>query len=197
MSATLAIQQSILNKNRKDKFILVLNLPSILKRVNKVDSNDRSTETLNLDSLQYSIFGSVVPESKIPEIAVPYGAQVPKVTSYARPAYAPLTVNFTVDNQFNNWWVLWYWLNIINNSKQSTYNADQLNPTTALKTNLADYQANITVYGLDEYNNKKIQWDYTNAFITNLGDITYNYRDPEQIDSSFTFAFGQLNCQLL
>jgi hypothetical protein len=197
MCAALAVQQSILNKNRKDKFILVLNLPSILKRVNKADSNDRSTDTLNLDSLQYSIFGSVVPESKIPEVAVPYGAQVPKVTSYARAAYAPLTVNFTVDNQFNNWWVLWYWLNVINNSKQSTYNADQLNPTTALKTNLADYQANITVYGLDEYNNKKIQWDYTNAFITNLGEITYNYRDPDQMDSSFTFAFGQLNCELL
>ena len=45
-----SVQQSILNKNRKDKFILVLNLPSILKRTNKADSNDRSTDTLNLDS---------------------------------------------------------------------------------------------------------------------------------------------------
>lgn len=197
MCAALAVQQSILNKNRKDKFILVLNLPSVLKRVNKIDANDRSTDTLNLDSLQYSIYGSVVPESVIPDIAVPFGAQVPKITSYARSAYKPLTVNFTVDNGFNNWWVLWYWLNVINDSKESSYNANQLNPTTALKTNLADYQANITVYGLDEYNNKKIQWNYTNAFITNLGEITYNYRDPDQIDSSFTFAFGQLNCQLL
>ena len=197
MCAALAVQQSILNKNRKDKFILVLNLPSILKRANKIDANDRSADTLNLDTLQYSIFGSVVPDSSIPEINVPYGAQVPKITSYARAAYKPLTVNFTVDNEFNNWWVLWYWLNVINNSKESTYNANQLNPTTALKTNLADYQANITVYGLDEYNNKKIQWDYTNAFITSLGEITYNYRDPDQIDSSFTFAFSQLNCQLL
>jgi hypothetical protein len=197
MSATQATQQSILNKNRKDKFLLVLDLPSILKKVNKQSFGDRATSNLNLDSLQYSIFGSVVPESSIPEVPVPYSGQVPKVTSYARPAYKPLTVNFTVDNGFNNWWVLWYWLNVINNSSQSTYNADKLSPTTSLKTNLADYQSNITVYGLDEYNNKKIQWDYTNAFITNLGEISYNYRDAEQIDSSFTFAFGQLNCRLL
>ena len=30
-----------------------------------------------------------------------------------------------------------------------------------------------------------------------LGEITYNYRDTEQIESTFTFAFSQLKPQLL
>lgn len=193
-----AVQQSILNKNRKDKFLLVLNLPDILKKQNKIDPNDRSTNYLNQDSLQYSVYGTIVPKSSVPSVDVPYGAQVPQVTSYVRPAWDPITVNFTVDNGYNNWWVLWYWLNIINNSTQSGYNANNLPPGPSIITDrTTTYQTNITVFGLDEYNNKKIQFDYLHAFITDLGEIGYNYREPDQIESSFTFKFGQLDAKLL
>jgi len=191
-----SIQQSILNKNRKDKFLLVLSLPPILKTVNKTTLAERSVNFLSLDSLQYSIYGTVVPETSVPEVDLLYSGQTAKFTSYTRSAYKSITVNFTVDNEFNNWWVLWYWLNVINDSQESSYNYDGLvNPDKF--TNLNNYQTNITVYGLDEFNNQKIQWDYTKAFITNLGDINYNYRDGDQIESSFTFAFSQLNTQLL
>ena len=190
------VQQSILNKNRKDKFLLVLNLPNILKKVDKSSLGDRASKYLNLDSLQYSIYGSVVPNTTIPEIDMPYSGQVAKYTSYARPQYTAVTVNFTVDNGFNNWWVLWYWLNLINNSTEGTYNYDDLPDGLSYK-NMHSYETNITVYGLDEYNNKKIQFDYLRAFITGLGEITYNYRDTEQIESTFTFAFSQLKPQLL
>jgi len=191
-----SIQQSILNKNRKDKFLLVLSLPPILKTVNKTTLAERSVNFLSLDSLQYSIYGTVVPETSVPEVDLLYSGQTAKFTSYTRSAYKSITVNFTVDKEFNNWWVLWYWLNVINDSQESSYNYDGLvNPDKF--TNLNNYQTNITVYGLDEFNNQKIQWDYTKAFITNLGDINYNYRDGDQIESSFTFAFSQLNTQLL
>ena len=190
------VQQSILNKNRKDKFLLVLNLPNILKKVDKSSLGDRASKYLNLDSLQYSIYGSVVPNTTIPEIDMPYSGQVAKYTSYARPQYTAVTVSFTVDNGFNNWWVLWYWLNLINNSTEGTYNYDNLPDGLSYK-NIHSYETNITVYGLDEYNNKKIQFDYLRAFITGLGEINYNYRDTEQIESTFTVAFSQLKPQLL
>ena len=190
------VQQSILNKNRKDKFLLVLNLPNILKKVDKSSLGDRASKYLNLDSLQYSIYGSVVPSTTIPEVDMPYSGQVAKYTSYARPQYTAVTVNFTVDNGFNNWWVLWYWLNLINNSTEGTYNYDDLPDGLSYK-NMHSYETDITVYGFDEYNNKKIQFDYLRAFITGLGEITYNYRDTEQIESTFTFAFSQLKPQLL
>jgi len=191
-----SIQQSILNKNRKDKFLLVLNLPPILKSVNKSTLVERSVKFLSLDQLQYSIYGTVVPETAVPEVDLVYSGQTAKFTSYTKSPYKSITVNFTVDNEFNNWWVLWYWLNVLNDSKESTYNYNGLvSPDKFI--NLNNYQTNISVYGLDEYNNKKIQWYYIKAFITNLGEITYNYRDGEQIESSFTFAFSQLNTQLL
>jgi hypothetical protein len=110
----------------------------------------------------------------------------------------PITVNFTVDNGFNNWWVLWYWLNVINNSTAGGYNANMVSPgPNAFANKTTTYQTNITVYGLDEYNNKKIQFNYLHAFITNLGEISYSYRDGEQIESTFTFEFGQLDVELL
>lgn len=198
MSTTQAVQQSILNKNRKDKFLLVLNLPDILKGQNKVSAGDRATEYLNQDSLQYSVYGTIVPRVTVPSVDAPFGAQVPKVTSYSRPGWEPVTVNFIVDNGFNNWWVLWYWLNVINNSTASGYNANGLSPGPSIIPNrTTTYQTDITVYGLDEYNNKKIQFNYLHAFITSLGEISYNYRDGEQIESTFTFEFGQLDVELL
>ena len=190
-----AVQQSILNKNRKDKFLLVLNLPNVLKEINKLSSGDRKTDFLNLDSLQYSVYGSVVPTVAIPEVDMSYGGQTAKISSLHRPAYGAVTVNFTVDNYYNNWWVLWKWLNIINDSRSGIYNAADINDPNGQYTN--SYQSNITVYGLDEYNNKKIQFDYIAAFITGLGEITYNYRDAEQLESSFTFVFSQLDAKLL
>ena len=190
-----AVQQSILNKNRKDKFLLVLNVPDVLKEVNKISSGDRKTDFLNLDSLQYSVYGSVVPTIAVPEVDLPYGGQTAKFTSYARPAYGAVTVNFTVDNYYNNWWVLWKWLNLINDNRVSRYNAAEISDPNGRTT--TSYQSNITVYGLDEYNNKKIQFDYIAAFITGLGEITYNYRDAEQLESSFTFVFSQLDAKLL
>jgi len=189
------VQQSILNKNRKDKFLLVLNLPDVLKKINKVSSGDRDTSFLNQDSLQYSIYGSIVPSVTVPAIALPFAGQVAQYTSYSRPEYPPVSVSFTVDNGYNNWWVLWKWLDLINNSYAGYYNADDILDPNGKLTN--SYQTNITVYGLDEYNNKKIQFTYTNAFITGLGEISYNYRESEQIESSFTFSFGQLKAELL
>lgn len=191
-----AVQQSILNKNRKDKFLLVLNLPEVLKEINKISPSDRESKYINFDSLQYSVYGAVVPTITVSDVDTAFGGQVAKFTSYNRPAYNPITVNFTIDNGFNNWWVLWSWLNLLNNSKTGKYNSDEISqPDLVRVTN--SYQADITIYGLDEYNNKKIQFDYTNAFITGLGEIVYNYRESEQIESSFTFAFNQFTPKLL
>jgi hypothetical protein len=88
-------------------------------------------------------------------------------------------------------------LNLINNSTHGTYNYNDLEDPSVIKPNTVTYQTKITVFGLDEYNNQKIQVDYLHAFITGLGEINYNYRDPDQIESSFTFSFGQLDVNLL
>jgi len=199
-------QQSILNKSRKDKFILVLNLPDPLKKINTFSTVDRNTNNVVLDSLQYSVYGTIVPSTTILGASLPYSGQTLNVTTGKREKYDDITVNFTVDNGFNNWWVLWKWLNFINDAQNSTFDKGDLvqYPTgtngeivyTSL-TNLQQYQTDITVFGLDEYNNRKIQWTYNKAFITKLNGINYSYRDADQMESSFTFSFSQVIAELL
>ena len=196
-------QQSILNKSRKDKFLLTLNLPDALKKINTLNQSDRATDSVYLDSLQYSIYGTVVPATVINSADLPYAGQTLSLTTGKREKYQNITVSFTVDNSYNNWWVLWKWLDYINGSQSSTLDPDNLTqlPQTpsqyASLANLQPYQTSVIVEGLDEYNNKKIRWIYSKAFITNLTGIIYNYRDAEQLESSFTFSFSQLTSELL
>jgi len=187
--------QSVLNRTSKDKFILVLNLPAVLR---KQLPND---ELLNLDPLQISIFGTVVPPIIVPTNEVRYAGQTYNVSSYTRPNYPPLPVNFVVDNKFRNYWILWRWLQILNDPETSLYTGTNPNLETwkdRTETGInTEYQTNFSVLGLNEYNQYTIEFIFKNAFITNLGGITYEYNDSEFIKTSAEFQFSQLDVKLL
>ena len=188
-------QQSVLNVPSKDKFLLVLNLPTILKQQAQTDS------TISLEPLEIKVYGSVVPTIQVPSVEVRFGGQSHHVSSYSRPSYDPLNVNFTVDYNFKNYWLLWKWLAVLNDPLGSYYsgtpNQYQPNKTQIQSGSLAEYCSNFSIFGLDEYNNRVIEFTYINAFITNLGSIDYNYRTPEYIESTAQFQFSQLDINLL
>lgn len=188
-------QQSVLNRTGKDKFILVLNLPPILR---KRLTND---ELLNIDPLQISIFGTVVPPAQVPANEVRFGGQSYNVSSYSRPNYPPLPVNFIIDNKFRNYWVLWKWLQILNDPENSLYTGTDPKLETwkdRLDSGIVtEYQTNFSVIGLNEYNQYTVEFIFKNAFITNLGGINYDYNDTELIKSSAEFQFSQLDVKLL
>ena len=186
-----AMYQSPLNRQRGDKFIMVFSVPDILKeqKSNSIRSNSRIIP----NSLQFSIYGTVVPDIKVPHKDVPYAGQVLKVSSFARPSYQPMEVNFMIDNMFNNYWVIYKWLNILNDAKKSLY-------TSNIKQDegiLNKYSTSISIFGLDEYNNRVIEFKYSNSFPTSLGGIKYSDRNPKEIESTFEFAFFQFEPILL
>ena len=76
------MNQAPFNKNRQDKFILVLNLPEGIKQI--VDNVTRNTNRIDANALEISITGTVTPTISIPEKTLPYGAQSIKVSSHAR-----------------------------------------------------------------------------------------------------------------
>lgn len=201
------LQQSFLNKSRQDKFLLVLGLPKAFLKINP---------DISVRELQLSVYGSPVPSISVPAIDVPTQGQTLKVTSQSRPAYGPLTVNFTIDSEFKNYWTLWKWLDIMNHSEQSKMNdyfdkyqeiqlTDALTNTSFTKvinknqneSVYFDYMTDLTIFGLDEYNNRKIKFLYKNAFITDLSEISYNYRTVDELESTVSFAFSQLQVALL
>ena len=188
-------QQSILNRSGLDKFILVLNLPFVLKKQTLANS------LINIDPLQISVYGSIVPNVQVPPVEVRFGGQSVNVTSYNRPNYPPLTVNFVVDNKFRNYWILWKWLTVLNDPKLSIYTGTptnlERNAERFEKGNLKEYQTNLSIFSLNEYNQKTVEFKYYNAFITNLGGITYNYRTPELIETTAEFQYSQFDVNLI
>ena len=193
--------QSHLNKARLDKFILVFNLPAILKeakRENVGAGNDLQ------ESMQLSVYGTVVPGISIPAESAPFGGQVGKVTSFNRPAYDDVAVTFNVDNRFQNYDVIWKWLNSLNGSREGIYDPDNLmSPSdrgiieNAMVSSQdidykKEYATDMSLYGLDEYNKRIVQFTYTDAFPVSLGNITYNQQTPGEIQCSFGFTFNQL-----
>lgn len=188
--------QSVLNKASDDKFLLVLNVPLILKNI---DKKGRANETLNLNTLQFAIEGMVIPDVGIPSKQIPFGGQTLSVTGYTRTPYQTNRIKFTVDNRFNNYWVLWKWLDLINDAGLSTYNQNKLSDTklpTGLR-NIESYQTDITVYALDEFNRRVAAFRYHKAFITLLGGVNYNYQTSTQVMSFFEFDYSQFTAELL
>jgi CRISPR/Cas system-associated protein endoribonuclease Cas2 len=188
------IRQSILNKAKSDKFLLVFTLPKAMREINSRENPERLDAKLVHDSLQFSIYGTVVPGVNVGAIEQTYSGQVFKFSGHHRPEYGNITVKFVVDNQFNNYWVIYKWINLMNHNKEAFFHKDQ---TPLQNAPFSEYATNFTVYGLDEYNNRKIQFDYIGVVPVGLGGIEYNYQTTEQIESTFEFSFSQLTSKLL
>lgn len=189
-----SIRQSVLNKARKDKFQLVFTLPKAMREINTRENLDRLDSKLVQDALQFSIYGTVIPAINVNAIEQQYSGQVFKFSGHHRPEYGNITVNFVVDSQFNNYWVIYKWINLMNHNKEAFFHRDQM---PLVDSPFIDYATNFTIYGLDEYDNQKIQFDYIGVVPVGLGAINYNYQDSDQIESTFEFSFSQLTSKLL
>ncbi len=186
-------QQSDLNVSRTDKFKIILDVPNMLKPYLKKES--RFCHGGNIDRLVLSIWGYIVPEIKINTLDVKHAGQALKFSGLSRPAYNPITVNFTVDNRYDNYFILWKWMNIQNDAEHSTFDARKLEPNSTGK--LSDYSSIFTVVALDEYNKPKATWEFSDAFPIGLGPLNISSRQIGELDTSFTFEFSQLTMKLI
>ena len=187
------LPQSILNKSRVDKFLLVFDLPPILKTFSNTLRSEEDGRSVKPDAVQFSIFGSMVPEITVPAIENRYAGNTLYVSSHSKNSYPPVNVKFNIDNEYNNYWVIYQWLNLLHDQKEGRYNAQNIQ----LDGNFNDYQTDMTIYGLDEYNNKKIAFKYTKAFPTSINNIDYNYQESGEITSGFTFVYSQMHVEKL
>lgn len=176
----MSVQQSQLNKSRLDKFLCVINLPEGLRGINDNSIGATDNNKINENSLQFSVYGAVVPDVTVPDVILPYAGQSYKISSNTRPPYANVTVSFTVDSKFRNYWVIYKWLDLLNDDKESVFDAGNVANTVKVspESRVSDtkrnrsstppelYQSLITIYGLDEFDKPMVQFDDTgNAFV--------------------------------
>jgi len=189
------IQQSVLNKSRKDKFLFVLTLPEAMKEISYSSTENRSTDTIVPDTLQFSVYGAVLPEVRVDSGDIRFSGQSVKFSTHSRPAYPNVTVNFTIDNRFNNYWVIWKWLDILNDDRDAIFHKDEV--ITTATSIFKQYQGAATMYALDEYNKEIAKFDYFGVVPVSVGNIDYNYRTTEEIETTFEFSFSKLTPTLL
>ena len=194
-------QQSLLNKNRLDKFVMVFQLPPALRKIKA--RNNRSSYNVDEDAFQMSVYGAVVPEVTVAAIQIPYAGSNLYNSSHAKEPYPPIEVSFVVDNEFNNYWTMYKWLDLMHDEETGLFDEDDLVDKSAPGKErqgpfkFSDYQTDMTLYGLDEFNNKRIEFTYTQAFPITIGSLNYNYRESGEIQSSATFVYSQLRSKLL
>jgi len=188
------MHQSVLNRARLDKFTLVLDLPIALKR-----TADPILETLpNANTIQFTCFGSPTPSIEVPSIDTPFGGQTLKVSSHSRPAYRPLRLSFKVDNGYKNWWILWRWMDLFNQSLKSTSEITSvvLNGSKPVHP-VTDYLTTFTTFAAEEYNRNIMSFVYYGARIVSLSEISYSHQDANEITCQAMFDFNQFNAKLL
>ena len=183
-------QQSMLNKSRGDKFLLVFDVPRVL-RPNIPWLQEHSNTSFSSDTVQFSIFGTTVPEINVPAVDARYSGSTYYVSSHNKPAFPPVSVKFNVDNQYRNYWVIYQWLNLLHDQVEGY---DVTGRLSNIETN---YQTDLTVYGKDEFNNNRIKFTYTKAFPTTVDTINYDYQKSAEIVSGFTFVYSQLHTEVI
>jgi hypothetical protein len=181
--------QSPLNIASKDKFILRFDLPFILRKRSETDPS------LSTDPILMTVHGTVVPDIQVPEVDLRFLGQNLHVSTYARPNYPPLTVNFTVDSRYNNYYVLWEWLDSMNLAIENYYGGTVLRPSDVISIgDQFEYQTTITITALNEYDEPALEFIYTKAFLSTLGGVSYSYREGQTLmECSATFHYSQLN----
>lgn len=182
--------QSNLNVSRKDKFLLIMDIPDMLKPFLREDVE--GCNNIALDRLQMNIWGHVIPEIQKPKLDVKWGGQSMKVSSFSTQVYPTITVNYTVDNRFDNYFILYSWMNLINDQEKSTFDARNMGRSNQSGT-LKDYTTTITVYALDEYDKPTLEFIYNSAFPTALGGVNASQRDANEFESTFSFDFSNLS----
>lgn len=188
------IVQSVLNKARQDKFLLVFDLPPLMREINRY--HNRTNKTVNRDSVQFSIFGTIIPEVTVKGVESRFAGSTFYVSSHSKDSPPPVNIKFTVDNNYNNYFTIWFWLNLLHDHKTGTINkAGLVGDGCALN----DYMTDLTVYGLDEFGKKRISFKYVKAFPTTLDQITYDQKGDAgvEIESGFTFLYSQMHVELI
>ena len=191
MTEKKAVIQSSLNKARDDKFLLVFDLPLALKQQPAIMKQlDTYSEA---DAVQFAVAGTAVPEIVVPAVETRWGGNTLYISSHSKNSYPPVGVKFKIDNEYNNYWVIYQWLNLMHDEYHGHYDPKHLTDVEYFN----DFRTDLTIYGLDEHNEKKIAFTYKGAFPTAIEEVTYDYKEGTEISSGFRFVYSQLHTELI
>jgi hypothetical protein len=135
-----------------------------------------------------------VPEIVVPAVETRFSGSNLYMSSHSKNAYPPVEVHFNIDNEYNNYWTIYQWINLLHDEYSGHFDAHDLAKNNSINK---EYKTDLTIYGLDEYNHKKIAFTYKDAFPTAINAVTYDYKEGTEIKSGFRFVYSQLHTKLI
>lgn len=100
-----------------------------------------------------------------------------------------LTLEYLVDQNWNNYKCLYKWMSGIYGTINPTIDTSDINGI-----NSTDYVP-LRIYLLDNYKKKVIQFYYANVFIKYFNDLALEASNPEEITHSFTCCYDSFTIE--
>mgnify|MGYP003673675255 CR=1 FL=1 len=184
------VRQSYLNKARADKFRVAIPLPAVLRNIDT--RLVRSPEFVDKDALTFSVFAIDVPALAVESVDLKYAGQTPRASSLSRTPFEPVTIKYVIDNQYRNYWLLYKWFDMLHDESKGHMDINK-----GANQILEIYLTDVTVTGLDEYNKSVIEYSFTHCVPVEIGALSYDYQETNEIESSFKFRFHQLKIKIV
>jgi hypothetical protein len=181
--------ESPLNKTFADKFYFIFELPEALKNLTTDKTIIKAGLGVNKKALQWSIVKAEVPNINIKANAINYAGGSLHLSTHTKSPYDPFKLTFKVDSNWLNYFTIYEWINFIYGEKEGHYDEEGLSETTKF----SEYAIPVSIVGMDEYNNPKIQWIFTYAFPTDISSISLDYTSTDEIEFTVTFVFSQMH----
>lgn len=136
-------------------------------------------------SLSMNIFSSVLPTISLDTKEVNWMGGKAQYDSGGM-SYEPWYVNFLIDDDFNNWKILYNWINYINNNKD-TYGRAR-----------SDYVVDATLNILNNMREPILTVNFKNVWPNMLGEVSMSYREGEMVlSSSVNFYYDRYEIETI
>lgn len=131
----------------------------------------------DMDVFTLNIHGTVIPSMTL-GTAEPGWQNASFPIGIAPTTFEPWFVNFTVDSDYCNWYILYKWLLYINN------------PITGLATSFKDYSVDAILNLINNDNESVMNLKIQGIYPTLLNEVSLSYRDGEtNLDCGVNFNY--------
>jgi len=132
----------------------------------------------DMDIFSLNIHGTIIPSMTVGTVEPSWqNASFPM--AIAPVTFEPWSVDFTVDSDFCNWFILYQWLLFINN------------PFTGKATSLEEYSVRASLNFINNDKQSVMSIDIYNIYPTSLNEVSLSHRDGEiNLDCNVNFNYS-------
>ena len=138
--------------------------------------------------IDFYVQSVTLPGVSLSEITVPTGPyRIPYKEISGSAQFEPLTVTFMIDEDMNNYFELWNWVQIVAGIKTQEY--IELMSSDPMKSGV---KTDIMLNVLTSHRNNNIEFKFIDAFPSGVEAVTFDFRSPsvdyQPMTVSFTYS---------